>query len=247
MVQLLRLIGYPPEPWPMEGSNLSTARFAAAIFDFDETMVDLEPQHKAAEIALCRELGSDWNDLPDRLRNASGLRITEMLGEMKAHFSWHPSVEELSARRQELFTGEWQRVKVEPMPGVQETVEDLYQKGLRLAVASSGVREYIEGVLDRLDLRKYFTVVISGESVTRAKPDPEAYLVTCEKLGVEPARSVVFEDSHVGVLSAKRAGAFCVGVANPRARQKQDLSAADLVVPSLKGFRLEEIGAAVSK
>jgi beta-phosphoglucomutase-like phosphatase (HAD superfamily) len=69
--------------------------------------------------------------------------------------------------------------------------------------------------------------------VRRGKPDPEAYLVTAEKLGVEAAECVVFEDSHVGVVAAKRAGMFCIGVRNPRAQTVQDLDAADVVVGSM--------------
>ena len=68
------------------------------------------------------------------------------------------------------------------------------------------------------------------------KPDPEAYLLTAQNLGINPEQCIVFEDSERGVGSAKGAGMFCVAVRNPRARSEQYLSAADIVLSSLREF-----------
>ena len=79
---------------------------------------------------------------------------------------------------------------------------------------------------------------MDGSEVAHGKPDPEAYLITARKLGVAPAECVVFEDSHVGVVAAKRAGTFCVAVRNPRALIRQDLSMADVIVDSMRDVTL---------
>lgn len=203
---------------------------AAAIFDFDETMIDLEPQHTAAYVALCRELGSDYASMPEEFRTGSGRRIVDDLREMRAHFHWQVGEEELFAIRNRHFAEACERADLTWMPGVEVTVRTLARRGIPLAVTSSAVRADIEAILTRLRLRDAFALIVDGSEVHNGKPDPEAYLVTAAKLGVAPADCVVFEDSNVGVRAAKAAGMFCIAVRNPRAQTLQDLSDADLVV-----------------
>src|SRR5687767_6521824 len=97
----------------------------AAIFDFDETIIDLEEEHAAASRALCRELGSDFDALPDAIRLASGVRIIDELRDMRAHFGWSASIDELLARRQELFDTICREAALEPLPGVREMIAAL--------------------------------------------------------------------------------------------------------------------------
>lgn len=218
--------------------DLSTHGFAAAVFDFDETIIDLEPQHTAAHAALCRDYGSDYAAMPAAFRHGSGRRIIDDIREMRAHFRWEASEEELFTRRQEYFDSICRRGELALMPGVREIVHALRERGLTLAITSSAVRSSIEAILDRFRLRSAFVVIVDGSEVTHGKPDPEAYLVTARKLGVAPERCLVFEDSHVGVVAAKRAGAFCVAVRNPRAQIRQDLSSADVVVDGMTALSL---------
>ena len=119
------------------------------------------------------------------------------------------------------------------MAGVEQVIRDLAARGIPLAVTSSAVKADIEEILGRFALREVFTLIVDGSEVTRGKPDPEAYLLTAKKLGVDPRACVVFEDSSVGVRAAKAAGMFCIAVRNPRALTRQDLDAADVV---LDGF-----------
>ena len=130
-----------------------------------------------------------------------------------------------------------------PMPGAARTVGLLRGAGYPLAVSSSGARAYLETVLGRLALRDAFDALVSGEDVTHGKPDPEPYLLAARRLAVSPARCVVFEDAAVGVQSAKAAGMACIGVPNPAALRRQDLSPADLVLPSLERFELSLLDA----
>jgi beta-phosphoglucomutase len=208
-------------------------RFDAAIFDFDETMIDLEPQHAYASSALCRALGADFLEYPESLRLQSGRRIVDELRDLRAHFGWTQPVEELLAMRQRYFREACESSELELLPCVEDVVRALRRAGLRLAIASSAVGGEIDAILRRAGLREAFELIVDGSEVVHGKPDPEAYLVTAGKLGVEPRRCIVFEDSHVGVVAAKRAGTYCVGVRNPRAHFSQDLSAADVVVQSM--------------
>lgn len=205
-------------------------RFAAIVFDFDETLIDLEPQHRGAHDALCRDLNANFLDLPESFRKSSGMRIIDDIREMRAHFGWTESEEELFARRQKHFDELCERAPLELIAGVEHTVKTLHERGYTLAITSSAVGSSIDRILRRLQLRGCFQLIVDGSEVVHGKPDPEAYLLTARKLGVKPEECMVVEDSRVGVLAAKNAGMFCVAVPNPRALTPQDVSAADVVV-----------------
>ncbi len=204
----------------------------AALFDFDQTMIDLEPQHTAASAELCREMGSDYEQLPEWIRFESGRRILDEIGEMRAIFGWTAPADELLAKRQRYFRAACERSPLVLLPCVEKVVRALQQQGLILAVTSSAVGPEIDAILRRFGLRDAFATIVDGSMVTHAKPHPEAYLVTAEALGVAPGECIVFEDSRVGVLAAKAAGMFCVAVRAAHARLPQDVSAADRIVGS---------------
>ena len=204
--------------------------FKAAIFDFDETIIDLERQHTRASLDLCAALGSDYMTMPESFRKGSGRRVIDDVREQRAFFGWTQTVEDLFAMRQRFFDAALEDSDLELMPGVERTVRELHAAGLTLAITSSAVRSSIETLLRRFGLRDLFALIVDGSEVTHGKPDPEAYLLTARKLGVKPEECIVFEDSTVGVAAAKAAGMFCVAVRNPRAQMRQDLDAADVVV-----------------
>jgi HAD superfamily hydrolase (TIGR01509 family) len=212
---------------------------AAVLFDFDETMIDLERQHTAAYAALCRELGSDYETMPEDFRRGSGRRVIDDLRHLRAFFGWQQDEGEIFARRHEHFRAACDQDDLELLPGVERVVRALHGCGIPLAVTSSAVADTIDQLLRRFGLRDCFALIVDGSEVSRPKPDPEAYLLTARKLGLDPKSCVVFEDSQIGVLAARQAGAFCIAVRNPHAQLVQDLSAADHL---LRSFEEVELG-----
>ena len=212
------------------------SRVDAAIFDFDETMIDLEEQHTAAYADLCRDQGSDYNAMPESFRFGSGRRIIDDIVEMKRFFGWKDSVEELFARRHQHFLRECRTGNLALMAGVVDVVKALHARGLTLAITSSAVGDAIDEITRRFGIRDCFALIVEGRDVNKGKPDPEPYLLTARRLSIDPAHAIVFEDAHVGVLAAKRAGMYCIAVRNPNAQMKQDLSAADVVLDSFEEF-----------
>lgn len=206
----------------------------AFLFDFDETIIDLEPQHTAAHAELCLSQGSRYDDMPESFRKGSGRRIIDDIREMRAHFRWNAEERVLFESRQELFDRICRDSRLQPMPGVVRVIRELEQSGATMAITSSAVRSSIEMILETLGLRGAFALIVDGSEVEHGKPDPEAYLLTAERLGVPPETCVVFEDSSVGVQAAKRAGMYCVAVRNPRALERQDLGGADLILDSFE-------------
>jgi HAD superfamily hydrolase (TIGR01509 family) len=206
----------------------------AAIFDFDETIIDLEPQHTAAHTALCRTQGSDYTDMPESYRKGSGRRIVDDIRIMREHFGWTTPEDELMSIRQRVFDDVCATAPLTLMNGAERVIRELHAMDVALAIASSAVGSSIDAILQRFDLRDCFRLIVDGSEVHQGKPDPESYLLAACRLGVEPRDCVVFEDSHVGTLAAKRAGMHCIAIRNRRAKQHQDLSAAHVVLDSFE-------------
>jgi HAD superfamily hydrolase (TIGR01509 family) len=134
----------------------------------------------------------------------------------------------------------WRLVEEEgtlrPMPGARETVERLHAAGrggrLRLALASSGHRRYVDHALETLGVRHAFELVVSGEDVTHSKPHPEIYQKTAAALAAPPATCLALEDSPHGVHSAAAAGLRVVAIpAGPTLNG--DFASAEAVFPDL--------------
>jgi beta-phosphoglucomutase-like phosphatase (HAD superfamily) len=84
---------------------------------------------------------------------------------------------------------------------------------------------------------------VTGDEVSRPKPDPEIYLKAARKLDCEPAASVAFEDSFVGIEAAKRAGMKCVAIASTFPFEELEKhTRADLTVAGFEEVNLERLG-----
>lgn len=112
-------------------------------------------------------------------------------------------------------------------PGVIELIEKLDQK-YTLALTTSSTFNEVQAVMTQLQLGNRFKIIVSAQDVKHGKPDPEPYLLTAKKLGVECKHCVVIEDSENGVRSAKAAGMKCVAIPNTEERGK--LVLADYII-----------------
>ena len=132
------------------------------------------------------------------------------------------------------------------LPGVLDYINDAERLGLKLAVASSSTRSWVEEHLSQRGLLRHFDCVVSREDVTNIKPDPEPYVVSMDRLDTSPERAVAIEDSLNGVTAAKRAGMFCVAVPNPMTVD-MPLGAADIQLESLGDTDLSTLLATLSR
>ena len=90
--------------------------------------------------------------------------------------------------------------------GARELLEHLKANGIKVALASSTTYDRVVMELKDADLFKYFRVIVGGDMIEHSKPEPEIYLLACEKLGADPKKSAAVEDSRNGIISASRAG-----------------------------------------
>ena len=91
-------------------------------------------------------------------------------------------------------------------PGAREILEFLHQKNIPIAIATSTAMRRTGKRMELTGLSPYFSAMITGDQVTRGKPDPEIYRLACQTLGTDPARTLAVEDSRNGILSATAAG-----------------------------------------
>ncbi|MFT5082065.1 MAG: beta-phosphoglucomutase-like phosphatase (HAD superfamily) [Lentisphaeria bacterium] len=116
---------------------------------------------------------------------------------------------------------------------VKQCVENCYNAGLSLAIATGASAEEIRRSLAHHNVSRHLTHVATRNHVTRGKPDPEVYSLMLKQMVMSAPECVAIEHSRTGVLAAKAAGLTCTAVPNPYSRQ-QDLSPADIVVEDLK-------------
>ncbi len=204
----------------------------AVIFDMDGLMVDTEPlQFAAFRQQLWDDYGIELSE--DEFHGMVGYRIDENWRDLKARHDIPGDIADLIERRDALYRPILE-ARVQAMPGVVELVRRLHDAGYQLAVASSSPYWQIDIVIDALGLRPYFAALASGEEVTVGKPDPAIYVLVAQRLDIAPPDCVALEDSRAGMTAAKAAGMHCIAVPNFYTRD-QDLSAADLVLPTLAG------------
>ena len=208
------------------------------IFDLDGVIVDSEPIHFSVEKKLFSELGLNITDR--KHLTFVGSSSFNMWQQIKATADIPISAEELVNMSDERYLEEIAKIEdLKPIKGVKDLIIDSADV-LKLAIASSSSRKIIESVLNRLQLSKYFSVIVSGAELINSKPHPEIFYTACKKLGALPQECLVIEDSHNGVKAAKSANMSCVAYKNPNSGA-QDLSAADFVIDDFSSYDISEI------
>ena len=176
-----------------------------AIFDMDGTLVANSPVHIRAFEIFCDRYGvRGWKE---KLGQAFGMGNDDIMRlilpeEIIREKGMKALGEEKEAIYREVYAPE-----IRPVRGLVELLEELRRRGIRCAVGSSGCRENVDFVLSNCGITDYFSCIVSGDRVTRCKPDPEIYLLAAEGLHLPSAECLVFEDARVGITAARRAGA----------------------------------------
>ena len=213
---------------------------SALIFDMDGVLVDSNPFHVQKWIEFLHERGIPYNaeDLPKQVlgsRNDTAFR--RFFGRDLAEGEIEKLSEDLEARFRAAF-----RPHAQPLLGLKTLMDECRAEGISLAVASSAMTKNVDFVVDTLKLRSYFASIVTGDDVSRPKPDPEIYIQAAERLTLAPAKCVAFEDSFVGIESAKRASMKCVAIASTfPAEELRSQTQADLVVKNFEELSLARL------
>lgn len=209
----------------------------AVIFDFDGLILDTETAGYRTFVEMfaaydaqlpldlwARAIGSSdhHDEIYDHLEAAAGHKLDR---------------ETLERERREKKISLIAREKA--LPGVRSVLEQAGELGWKIGLASSSDRAWVEGHLEKLGLRHYFSCLCNREDVERTKPDPALYLQAAKCLGVDPSEAVALEDSPNGALAAKRAGMRCIIVPN-RVTRSLSFGEVDLRLSSLEELNLRE-------
>jgi HAD superfamily hydrolase (TIGR01509 family) len=188
------------------------SEIAAVVFDMDGVLLDSEPLHHDTVNAILAEEGKTLS-LDDYL-GYIGTTLEDTWDDLARTLALKRPYAYYAARYDEEILRQYAEHSV-ASPCVTAFVAGLAQRGLPLAVASSSRTAWVEACLVGLDLRRSFTVVVTGDMVTHGKPDPEIYLKAAAALGVPANRCLAIEDAPKGVESAARAGMTVVAVETP--------------------------------
>lgn len=130
--------------------------------------------------------------------------------------------------------------EVAPIPGAFEFIGCVHRARIPMAVATSASRSRTQSTLKRFGLLERFTVVVTGDEVSAGKPDPEIYLLACQRINCLPSGAVAVEDAAAGVRAAKGAGLKCVGIASCQLEQQLITAGADSVLRDFLNLSLQK-------
>jgi HAD superfamily hydrolase (TIGR01509 family) len=204
-----------------------------AIFDHDGVLVDSLEFHQQAWLELGRRTGLKLT--PEFVQQTFGMTNPSIFRLLLGEAMSEAEIARYSALKEECYR-DVARGKIALMDGVREVLDALTASGVRLAIGSSGARANLELTVHECGLDGRFAAIVSLEDITRGKPDPQIFFVAAARSGVEPSRSVVFEDAPVGIQAAKAADMYAVGLTTSHPASALWDAGADEVVENLVGY-----------
>lgn len=207
----------------------------AAIFDMDGTMIANQPWHKQSWKLILKNYGLNMTDEFYRTKISGGKNywilkkifpgITEEENNKRAY--------EKEAIYRKIYKDE-----VKEVPGLTNLLNKLAGEKFRLAIATTAPKLNRDFAIDKLGLKNIFELIIGDEDVKNAKPNPEVYLKTLDKLNLKGDECIAFEDSPSGIGSAKSAGVkIVVGVLTYHLAK--DIKSADFFIKDFTEIELD--------
>jgi beta-phosphoglucomutase-like phosphatase (HAD superfamily) len=188
-------------------------RFAAVIFDLDGVLVDSEGWWNDVRFAFAARHGRDWTH--DDQAAVMGANSHEWAVIMRDRLRLDGlTPDEIET---EVVDGVVGLYETRPSPVIDHAPGEVRRiaEGRPVAIASSSHPRVIAAALASLGIEDVMQAVVSSDDVATGKPAPDVYLAAAERLGVEPARCLVVEDSLNGVKAGRAAGMTVVLVPNP--------------------------------
>jgi HAD superfamily hydrolase (TIGR01509 family) len=213
----------------------------ALLFDIDGTMCVSDPFHHRA-----------FSELLQRLNYNGGVPITTEFGmkhmagrsnEQIGRFlfpEWTPAQLDAFFAEKEALFARYAREALREVAGLGELCRWARDRGLKRAAVTNAPRANAELMIDILGLSEFFQVIVCGEDCGegRSKPAPDPYLRALDLLGASPERSVVFEDSVVGVQAGVAAGMPVVAIAAESREARVVAAGAALIVRDYQDAKL---------
>jgi HAD superfamily hydrolase (TIGR01509 family) len=204
----------------------------AVIFDWDGTLADTRKAVVQSFQKVLTEAGCGVSDEFIERRIGIGTKKTIIEAFRECHMRLHVStLEKLAEEKIRIQTELTEIVRL--FDGVTELLQALQGK-TKIALATMSGRKVIDKILPEKRIETYFDVVVSADDVANPKPDPEVFIASAKKMGVNPEDCVVVEDSVFGVRAAKAAKMKCIAVSSGvYSRKELQEENTDLLISSL--------------
>jgi beta-phosphoglucomutase len=209
----------------------------AVIFDFDGVIVDSHSAHKQAWRAFLssirREVTAEELEFVVEGQKREAI-LQHFLGPLTPQQIAH-----YGALKDALLRDSAPEPKT--IDGLDRFMKQIRDARLPMALGSSASRRRVEIILDRLNLKSSFQVVITGDDVTQGKPDPAIFRMAAAGLGAEARNILVCEDAVSGVEAAKAAGMKCLAIAANGRGPLLQKAGADVITSDFTAVNLEEL------
>lgn len=176
----------------------------AIVFDMDGVLVDTEFVCLEGWVAVAEK--TNLPNMREVFPKCIGLNGTDCQAVLQNAYGAEFDYADFRKQASEEFWGYIEKNGLPEKPYVHELLEWLKASDYKVGLASSTKRSSVLECLQRAGILDYFEVIISGDMVEHSKPEPDIYLMACEKLGVEPGEAYAIEDSFNGIRSAHAAG-----------------------------------------
>ncbi|MEK7718227.1 MAG: beta-phosphoglucomutase [Bacteroidota bacterium] len=209
-------------------------KIKACLFDLDGVIVDTAKYHFIAWKEMAAELGFDFTEKENELlKGVSRMHSLDILLGIGKISKTEEEKQALAEKKNQRYLEYVEQMNEEEiLPGVTRFLDDLRSNGILIALGSASQNAPL--ILDRIHLKGKFDVVVDGNAVSKAKPDPEVFLKCAELLKVEPSACLVFEDAQAGIEAALNGGMKVIGVGS-----SDNLSLADHYIPGFKKLDYE--------
>jgi beta-phosphoglucomutase len=184
------------------------------IFDLDGVIVDTAKYHYLAWRKLAKELGFEFSEQQNELfKGVSRKRCLEILLDIGAITASQEQFDRWMVDKNVDYLEYIENMDAtEILPDVPRVLEYLSERNIPIALGSAS--KNARPILEKVGLLHYFDAIVDGNNVTKAKPDPEVFLIAAKKLGVDPLDCVVFEDAVAGIQAANAATMVSIGIGN---------------------------------
>lgn len=179
----------------------------AILWDLDGTLIDSEPWWAAAEQAYAAHHGGHWSPADAAACVGRPLEVTAQ--RLQATCRIDVPVPEICGELVAMMAATALAQPPRFQPGARELAEEVHRAGMLQAVVTLSQGEYVQALAAHLP---WFQQIITGDCVNTPKPDPAAYLLAMECLGVNPSECVVMEDSATGIAAGYASGALTVAL-----------------------------------
>jgi beta-phosphoglucomutase len=189
------------------------------VFDMDGTLLDNMPFHEEAFNTFAHRHGLPALTLETR-KWMDGKRNRDIFPHLFAHSrTLSPAdVEQLADEKESLYR-QLSTGRLASLPGLDHLLTRLEARDLPVALATSAPRANVEHTLAELGLRTRIVLIARSDDVAHGKPFPDVFLEAARLMGVAPERCLAFEDAPAGIIAARAAGMFCIGVSTSYPRE----------------------------